>query len=709
MESKPRLRKLKKLDMKTLKYIFSLIVVLIAFFNCTQDDNDLSFVENVVAPSNVTALFQITQDNSGRVTMSPSAEGAVSYNISLGDNSEDITVKQGFSAEHIYAEGSYTVKIEAVGITGLKTEVTKDIVVSFKAPQNLVVSIENDAALSKQVNVTATADFAMSYEVYFGEAGNDDPVVGNIGEVVSYTYQNAGTYTIKVIAMGGAIETTEYTQEFDVTAILQPIVNAATPPNRDVANVISIYSDTYTNLSGVDFYPNWSQSTTYTQIDVDGNNIIQYGNINYQGIDFGSTVDLSSMEYLHIDVWTADLAALEIFPISVATGEKSVVKDLVADQWVSFDIPLSEFTDQGLSMDDIFQMKFVGSPWAPNGFGTIFLDNIYFYKPSSIPTEPIVSAPIPTAPQANVVSIFSDTYTGVGLSEVNPDWGQSTTLTSVAVQGNNTWLYESLNYSGIVTDYGNPTNLSGMTFVHFDYFTPDATSLGLKLVNTTKGDGDPLKEDIEYVSSVTLGTWVSVDIPLSVYTTDISAITQLVFESSGAKVYIDNLYFYTNGDGTAPTVAAPTPTLAGSAVVSIFSDAYTSVGLSEVNPNWGQSTTLTTLQIASNNVWLYEALNYTGIVTDYGNPTNLAGFKFAHFDYFTPDATTLGLKLVNTTKGDGDPLKEDIEYVANIIQGTWVSVDIPLENYSTDLSAITQLVFESSGAKVYIDNLYFHN
>lgn len=695
--------------MKTLKYICSLSVILIVFFNCTQDDNDLSFIENVVAPTNVSALFQITQDNSGLVTLTPSAEGAVSYNITLGDGSEIIKVKQGSSADHVYAEGNYTVKIEAIGITGLKNEVTKDIVVSFKAPENLVVTIENDAALSKQVNVVATADFAMFFEVYFGETGNDEPVVGNIGEVVSYTYQEAGTYTIRVVAMGGAIETTEYTQEFEVTAILQPISNPALPPRRDSSEVISIYSDAYTSLTGVNFYPNWGQATTYTQIDVNGNNIIQYGNLNYQGIDFGSNIDASSMEYLHIDVWTADLAALEIFPISAATGEKSVSKSLVADQWVSLDIPLSDFTDQGLSMADIFQFKFVGAPLPGGGSGTVFLDNIYFYKPSSIPTEPVVAAPSPTAPQGNVVSIFSNAYTNVGLSELNPNWGQSTTLTSVNVQGNNTWLYESLNYTGIVTDYSNPTDLTGMTFVHFDYFTPDATTLGLKLVNTTKNDGDPLKEDIEYVPSVTLGTWVSVDIPLSVYTTDISAITQIIFESSGAKVYIDNLYFYTNGDGSVPTVAAPSPTINQSGVVSIFSDAYTNVVLSEVNPNWGQSTTLATIQIGGNNVWLYESLNYTGIVTDYGNPTNLAGFKYAHFDYFTPDATVLGLKLVNTTKGDGDPLKEDIEYISSVTRGTWVSVDIPLVNYTTDISAITQLIFESSGAKVYIDNFYFHN
>ncbi|CAH8282859.1 hypothetical protein EV196_101710 [Mariniflexile fucanivorans] len=691
--------------MKTLKYIFRLSLVFFFFINCTEDNNDLSFIDNVAAPSNVSALFQITQDNTGLVTITPNAESAVSYNITLGDGSEVINVKQGSSGTHVYAEGSYTAKIEAVGITGLTTEVSKDIVVSFKAPENLEVTIENDAALTKQVNVTVTADFAMFYEVYFGEAGNDEPVLGNIGETVSYTYQEVGTYTIRIVAKGGAIETTEYSQEFLVTAILQPITNATTPPRRDAADVISIYSDAYTSISGVNFFPNWGQATTYTQIDVEENNIIQYGDLNYEGVDFGTTIDASAMEYLHIDVWTADLASLEIFPISSGTGEKSVVKNLVADEWVSFDIPLSDFTSQGLSMDDLFQFKFV----SPTGTGTIFLDNIYFYKPSSIPTEPIVKAPTPTAPQANVISIFSNAYTNVALSEVNPNWGQSTTLSSVNIESNTTWLYENLNYTGLVTDYGNPTDLTGKTFVHFDYFTPDATTLGLKLVNTSYADGNALKEDIEFVSSLSLGTWVSVDIPLSDFSTDISGITQIIFESSTAKVYIDNLYFYTNGDGSAPTVAAPTPTFSASSVVSIFSDAYTNVALSEVNPNWGQTTTLTTTNIGGNNIWSYQSLNYTGIVTSYDNPTNLSGLKYVHFDYFTPDATTLGLKLVNTAYADGNALKEDIEYVTSIIKGTWVSVDIPLANYSTDISAISQFVFESSGANVYIDNFYFHN
>src|SRR5690606_18736383 len=193
-----------------------------------------------------------------------------------------------------------------------------------------------------------------------------------------------------------------------------------------------------------------------------------------------------------------------IFPISIATGEKFVKKNLVAGQWNSYDIPLSEFTSQGLSMSDIHQFKLVGTP----GGGTIFIDNLYFYKKSSVPTAPDAAAPTPTLAAANVISIYSDAYTNVGISELNPNWSQTTQLTEVTIDGNATWKYELLNYTGIVTSYDNPTDVSAMTHVHFDYWTPDATSLGLKLVNTGSGygDGDPLKEDIKFVSTVVNGS-----------------------------------------------------------------------------------------------------------------------------------------------------------------------------------------------------------
>jgi hypothetical protein len=76
-----------------------------------------------------------------------------------------------------------------------------------------------------------------------------------------------------------------------------------------------------------------------------------------------------------MDMWTADLDAIDIFAISKASGEKSVNKTLTKDKWSSIEIPITEFTDQGLSMNDIFQFKLVGA-----GNKSVFIDNIYFYK-----------------------------------------------------------------------------------------------------------------------------------------------------------------------------------------------------------------------------------------------------------------------------------------------------------------------------------------
>ena len=364
--------------MKVLKYILSTFLLTALIFACTQDDlgsTDLS----VEAPTNISALFQIAQDNTGDVTIIPSGEGAVSYVIDFGDNSETTTVNSGKSITHTYAEGSYSVIITATGITGLTTEVANDIVVSFKAPENLVVSIENDAAISKQVNVTATADYAISYEVYFGEEGNDTPVTGNNGETVSYTYQEAGTYTIKIVSMSGAVETTEYTEEFVVTAILQPLTKANNPTSA-ATDVVSIYSDKYTNIVVNEWNPGWGQTTVLNTITVDGSSILKYDYLNYTGIvtDYDNPTNVSEMEYVHFDYWTNDAESIgfKIVNTSYSTGnalKESEVTQTVTEfgKWVSVDIPLSSFTTD---MTGVTQMLFVSNSV------TVFIDNLYFYK-----------------------------------------------------------------------------------------------------------------------------------------------------------------------------------------------------------------------------------------------------------------------------------------------------------------------------------------
>lgn len=364
--------------MKNIKILISFVLLISATISCSVPegiDSDTSFVDTATDPTGISALAIITQDNTGKVTLTPRGDGATKYEVYFGDNtSQPAIVNAGSSVVHIYKEGVYTVKVIAIGITGKRTENTQQINVSFRSPENLVVTIENDRTISKKVTIKATADFALFYDVYFGDVANEVPVQVNNGESVSRVYPSAGTYKIKIVSKSGAIKPTIFEQNFVVTAIMAPTSSASLPPNRASADVVSIFSSRYTNLAGTNFYPNWGQSTQFTEFDLAGDKILQYSNLNYQGIEY-STTNLTSMQFLHLDVWTANLSALEIFLISRASGEKSILKNLTANAWTSIDIPLADFVAQGMSINDIFQFKFVGA-----GAGTVFIDNIYFYK-----------------------------------------------------------------------------------------------------------------------------------------------------------------------------------------------------------------------------------------------------------------------------------------------------------------------------------------
>ncbi|MCF7561623.1 PKD domain-containing protein [Sabulilitoribacter multivorans] len=378
--------------MKILKYSFRLFLVALMAISCSQEDDNTDYVKAIAAPTNVSASVSVTQDNTGLVTITPLGEGVVSFTVNFGDGSPiSGEIKPGGSVEHTYTEGSYEAIITATGLNGLTTSTTQAIMVSFKSPENLVVTIENDAAISKQVNVTATADYAMFFEVDFGDGS--DVVEANIGEAASYIYQDAGTYTITVTAKGAAIETTSYTEEFEVTAILQPLASAPTQPNRNSEDVISIYSSVYTDVADTNYFPDWGQGgqgSSWNEFNLNGDTMLQYINLSYQGIALadGTSIDVSGMEYLHLDVWTAEgINRIETSLINNASGtvtEAPVWSDLTAGEWTSIEIPISDYTDQGLTVTEIFQLKFVGDPWAS---GTVFIDNIYFYKaPSSVPT-----------------------------------------------------------------------------------------------------------------------------------------------------------------------------------------------------------------------------------------------------------------------------------------------------------------------------------
>ncbi|UOB16793.1 hypothetical protein [Abyssalbus ytuae] len=500
--------------MKILNFILSIVLGLSLIIACSERELDTSFIDNATAPSEVSVLATVSQDNSGVVTLTPSGTGVSTFDIVPGDGSETYTnVQPGSNIKHIYAEGEYEITVIARGINSKTTESKQNLVVAFDPPENLEVAIENDGTLSKTVNVTATADNAQSFDVYFGENDPDEPLSANIGETISYTYQDAGLYTITVVAKGAAIETAEYIEEdFEVTAILQPLTSAPTPPARAEEDVISIFSSAYDNVPGTNYFPDWGQGgqgSSWAMFDLNGDEILQYTNISYQGIalEDGTTVDISAMEYLHLDVWTTDVVTqLETSIINNAAGtvtEAPVTSDLNPNNWTSINIPVSAYTDQGLTVTEIFQLKFVGTPWAA---GTVFIDNIYFWKEGS-GTESIIFDDFEGS--GNITTWAGDNC-GMDNNYTNPFQEGINTSNTVLEYNDTGELYANIRF-----DWGSNLDLSQYNIFRLKIYVPSSSISGsqpnqisLKLQDGTAAE--PWTTQTEIIKPIVLDQWQEV-------------------------------------------------------------------------------------------------------------------------------------------------------------------------------------------------------
>lgn len=183
--------------------IFCLAIIALVAASCVNDDDGLTSV-NVGLPTNIDASIILTQNNSGDVTIIPSAENANKFVVDFGDGTGvSDTISPGARLNHTYSEGEYNVTLSAFNIAGEVAEFEKPLVVSFLEPKDLVIDVQIDNSNPFLVRVSATAELANNFEVTFGENEGEDPVVFGIGETESYTYSNIGEYEIVVTALSG--------------------------------------------------------------------------------------------------------------------------------------------------------------------------------------------------------------------------------------------------------------------------------------------------------------------------------------------------------------------------------------------------------------------------------------------------------------------------------------------------------------------------
>lgn len=176
----------------------------------------------------------------------------------------------------------------------------------------------------------------------------------------------------------------------------------------------------------------------------------------------------------------------------------------------------------------------------------------------NVPAVPTGAAtpPPPPRPADTVLSLLSSVYVNSPVDTWGTSWSNDPCgcvgphLSELFLGGDAVKEYSSLLYVGV--DFsGHQLDLTAMTHVHLDVWTPDASKFGVKLVDWPGGAYNPqtVKQAEVAAPGLVKKKWVAIDLALSSFTggglSSRDHTAQLILTSSGtATVYVDNVYFY---------------------------------------------------------------------------------------------------------------------------------------------------------------------
>ena len=199
--------------------------------------------------------------------------------------------------------------------------------------------------------------------------------------------------------------------------------------------------------------------------------------------------------------------------------------------------------------------------------GTYLIDDLAggtnVTPPPPLPT-PSGPAPVPTLPASTVISMYGESYPNTFLYS----FGTATDVDLDPSAAVNNALKIDLSVAGFGAGYAQ-TDVSSMQFVHFDYWTSNATNFSLYLISN-----NPVVEKIYNLPTnqpIVQNAWTSVNIPLSFFTSQgFNPVTWFQYKFDNASpvagtIYFDNVYFTssalsTSSFDTAKIKMYPNPT-----------------------------------------------------------------------------------------------------------------------------------------------------
>ena len=476
--------------------------------------------------------------------------------------------------------------------------------VTTPTPENGATDVAIDSSTgSITIGWTAatSGEAATAYEIFWGTTSGDLTSIGSITDTtVNITNINyATTYYWSIVPKNQGGSATDCV-EWSFTSA------AFVPPTPDYLNNFTVFPGTqwseaagaYGSPAGTtggwaqDDYANDTSSTNgkSAKINIYGTATDEYLVTNAFDLSAGNA-------YLNFDlaltVWNATTASTmgddDYLALLVTTDDGTNWAELA--RWdVSSTItaaggPVDEISLAGYTNNTKF--AFYAFSDTTGGDNDLFMDNFQITSASlTAVTAPTEAAPTPPAREAgDVVSIFSDAYTDVTLTELPTSWSDVTTFEATTVASDNVWKLSGLEFLGMVTNYDTGIDVSTMEMLHIDYWVPTGVEneLLIKIVNTIDGG-----EDIESLGTTVSGSWQSIDIDMTGFVGNLAnteKITQILIDAVNRAdtVFVDNFYFYkaptSSADVVFITELADPNDNAGARYVEIYNGGSSSVDL----------------------------------------------------------------------------------------------------------------------------------
>lgn len=277
--------------MKKAYKILSLIAVFLLVTGCQDDDKEFG---DVIIPSNLQVNITVASDQSGNVTVAPTAENAIFYHVIFEEGSDPVVINNGEQAQYRYVQaGQYSQEIIVIAFGTGGASSTRSVVIEL----NVILVIEEGVLLNiaggpgegkrwvwdaSNAGHFGVGDPAVDFPNFFSAGANSlDPCLYD--DVLVFSHDGSGNYRFQLETQSATFINWAEVRRFFPEAEPQIFVDEC----RDIDDQIEldtnfvIVEDPSTGVSSLNVVNStmsyWSGAMTYDILELTADKLVVRG------------------------------------------------------------------------------------------------------------------------------------------------------------------------------------------------------------------------------------------------------------------------------------------------------------------------------------------------------------------------------------------------------------------------------------------------